>query len=145
MDKFLGQEYTDLQDRERYLRDNAETIENLGYNRPIPSERIARLKDVLAEASIKKMELEEEKQAEIQSINNEINGCKKAIKEVALQLKSRTEYVNEPCYKMVDQQERQVGYYNKEGMLVYQRDARQEELQPHLFILHKEMTGTDNL
>lgn len=37
MEKLLGQEYQDLQERERFLRDNADAIEDMGYSKPIPS------------------------------------------------------------------------------------------------------------
>lgn len=76
--------------------------------------------------------------------NEEIKGYKNTIKDVADKLKSKTTYVNEPCYKLIDQQTRQVGYYNKEGMLVYQRAARHDELQPNIFKLNPAKTGTDD-
>ena len=50
----------------------------------------------------------------------------------------------EDCYKLIDQQTRQVGYYTKEGTLVYQRAARHDELQPNIFKLNPAKTGTDD-
>lgn len=144
MEKFIGQEYTDPQEREQFLKDNADAIEKMGYSKPIPSDQVEKLKETLADASIKKLELEEQKKAQTQMLNEEIKGYKNTIKEVADKLKSKSEYVNEPCYKMVDEQTRHVGYYNNEGMLVYQRAARQSELQPRLFDLRPGKTGTDN-
>lgn len=144
MEKFIGQEYTDPQEREQFLKDNADAIEKMGYSKPIPSDQVENLKETLADASIKKLELEEQKKAQTQMLNEEIKGYKNTIKEVADKLKSKSEYMNEDCFKMVDQQTRQVGYYNKEGMLVYQRAARQSELQPRLFAMHPGKTGTEN-
>lgn len=144
MEKFLGQEYQDPKERELYLRDNADAIEQMGYSKPIPSDQIEKLKETLADASIKKLEQEEAKKTAVQMYNEEIKGYKNTIKDVAEKLKSKTTYVNEDCFKMVDQQTRQVGYYNKEGMLVYQRAARQSELQPRLFAMHPGKTGTEN-
>lgn len=144
MEKFLGQEFEDLKEREQYLKDNADTIEDMGYSKPIPSEQIEKLKEQLADASIKKLEQEEAKKTAVQMYNEEIKGYKNTIKDVADKLKSKTTYVNEPCYKMVDAQTRQVGYYYKEGMLVYQRPARMAELQPRLFELRPGKTGTEN-
>lgn len=116
----------------------------MGYSKPIPSEQIEKLKEQLADASIKKLEQEEAKKTAVQMYNEEIKGYKNTIKDVADKLKSKTTYVKEPCYKMVDAQTRQVGYYNKEGMLVYQRPARMAELQPRLFELRPGKTGTEN-
>lgn len=144
MEKFIGQEYTNPQEREQFLRDNADSIENMGYSKPIPSEQIEKLKETLADASIKKLEQEEAKKAAVQMYNEEIKGYKLTIKDAADKLKSKSTYVKEPCYKLVDQQTRQVGYYNKEGMLVYQRAARHDELQPNIFKLNPPKTGTDD-
>lgn len=144
MEKYLGLEYEDLAEREQYIKDNADSIENMGYSKPIPSDQIEKLKETLADASIKKLEQEELKKAAVQMYNEEIKGYKNTIKDVADKLKSKTTYVNEDCYKMVDPQTRQVGYYNNEGMLVYQRAARQSELQPRLFDLRPGKTGTED-
>lgn len=144
MEKFLGQEYQDPKERELYLRDNADAIEQMGYSKPIPSDQIEKLKETLADASIKKLEQEEAKKTAVQMYNEEIKGYKNTIKDVADKLKSKTTYVNEDCFKMVDHQTRQVGYYNKEGMLVYQRAARHDELQPNIFKLPQQKTGTDD-
>ena len=144
MEKFIGQEYTDPQEREQFLRDNADAIEKMGYSKPIPSDQVEKLKETLADASIKKLELEEQKKAQTQMLNEEIKGYKNTIKEAADKLKSKSEYVNENCYKMVDEQTRHVGYYNSDGLLVYDRAARQDELQPRLFKMTAQMTGTDD-
>lgn len=133
MEKFIGQEYANLAEREQFIKDNADAIENIGYTKPLPSDEVEKLKEKLANASIKKLEQEEEKKASVQMYNEEIKRYKNTIKEAADKLKSKSEYVNEACYKLVDEQTRQVGYYNNEGMLVYQRAARHDELQPRLF------------
>ena len=133
MEKFIGQEYANLAEREQFIKDNADAIENIGYTKPLPSDEVEKLKEKLANASIKKLEQEEEKKAAVQMYNEEIKRYKNTIKEAADKLKSKSEYVNEACYKLVDEQTRQVGYYNNEGMLVYQRAARHDELQPRLF------------
>ena len=69
MEKFLGQEYQDPKERELYLRDNADAIEQMGYSKPIPSDQIEKLKETLADASIKKLEQEEAKKTAVQMYN----------------------------------------------------------------------------
>lgn len=118
MEKYLGLEYEDLAEREQFIKDNADSIENMGYTKPIPSDQIEKLKETLADASIKKLEQEEAKKAAVQMYNEEIKGYKLTIKDAADKLKSKSTYVKEPCYKLIDQQTRQVGYYTKEGTLV---------------------------
>ena len=107
MEKYLGLEYEDLAEREQYIKDNADGIENMGYSKPIPSDQIEKLKETLADASIKKLEQEEAKKAAVQMYNEEIKGYKLTIKDAADKLKSKSTYVKEPCYKLVDQQTRQ--------------------------------------
>ena len=58
---------------------------------------------------------------------------------VTKQLKEKSEFVTENCFKFVDGDE--VGYYNAEGVLVYQRPARPEEKSPNVFRLQR--TGTN--
>ena len=54
-------------------------------------------------------------------------------------VKEKSEFVTENCFKFVDGDE--VGYYNEEGVLVYQRPARPEEKSPNVFRLQR--TGTN--
>jgi fructose-specific phosphotransferase system component IIB len=142
MEKYLGQEIKSLQERELFLKDNATTVENIGYSKPLQPEEIEKLKETLADATIKKHEAEEAKKAIDLEWNNEIKQHKQVISEAADKLRSKSVYVNEPCYKIVDENEKKAGYYNKEGMLVYERTARIDELQPRLFPLSVN-TGTN--
>ena len=50
--------------------------------------------------------------------------------------------VNEECYLFFDEEERMVGYYNAEGVLVQSRPATREELQKTIFADLRE--GTNN-
>ncbi len=144
MEQFLGQEYQNLEEREAFLKDNATTVESIGYSKPIKPDEIEKLKETLADATIKKEEAEQAKKDITQQYNEEIKGYKSTIRDAAGKLKRKSEYVNEPCYKIIDEKEKKAGYYNKEGMLVYQRAARQDELQPRLFPIGNQRTGTDN-
>ena len=102
MEKYLGLEYEDLAEREQFIKDNADSIENMGYTKPIPSDQIEKLKETLADASIKKLEQEEAKKAAVQMYNEEIKGYKLTIKDAADKLKSKSTYVKEPCYKLIE-------------------------------------------
>nr|WP_308571060.1 hypothetical protein [uncultured Prevotella sp.] len=140
MEKSLGQDITDLQQREQLLKDNAETIEDVGYSKPLKSNEVEKIKEQLSDSSIKLFGLEEEKKSITADYGQKIKVLKNECKDAAEKLKTKSVYVSEPCYKIVDSDEREVGYYNKEGLLVYERPARQEELQPRIFPLKN--TGT---
>jgi len=62
MEKYLGKEFADLSEREKFLRDNADGMENIGYAKDIPSEAVEKLKEKLAQATIKKMAVEKLKE-----------------------------------------------------------------------------------
>lgn len=143
MDKYLGQEIENLAERERFLKDNADTVESISYDKPMKPHEIEKLKEELAEASIKKADAEEQMVEAAQPFKDTIKQQKKVIADAVEKIKRKSEYVTEVCYKMIDPEKRQVGYYNKEGMLVYQRSARQDELQPRLFPLGNQRTGTE--
>ena len=144
MEKFIGQDIDDLKERELFIKDNADEVENKGYSKPLAGSEIDRLKEQLTDACIKRQDLEEEKKTVVKGYQDEINGQKVIIKDCSEKLKSKSKYVMEPCYKLVDEAEKMVGYYNKEGMLVYERPARLEELQPKLFKMNAGKTGTDD-
>ena len=62
-------------------------------------------------------------------------------------LKNRSEFRTEECYKFIDHESGEVGYYNNEGMLVYQRGILPNERQKTIFEnmdFRKKKTGTDN-
>lgn len=144
MEKFIGQDIENLQEREQFIKDNADSIEDIGYSKPLKSEVIDKLKEELTDATIKKADVEQEKKAADAMYNSSLKELKQKIGEYAEKLKSKSEYVREGCYKLVDEAEKIVGYYNKEGMLVYERPARLEELQPKLFKMNAGKTGTDD-
>lgn len=144
MEKFIGQDIENLQEREQFIKDNAEGIETMGYSKPLKSSVIDKLKEQLANTTIEKEEVEADKKAANQQYNADLKNLRTTIGDIAEKLKSKSEYVNESCYKLVDEEEKMVGYYNKEGMLVYERQARLEELQPKLFKMNAGKTGTDD-
>jgi hypothetical protein len=145
MEKFIGQDIEDLHERELFIKDNAECIETMGYSKPLAGSEIDKLKEQLTDACIKKQDLEEEKKTVVKGYSDDISEQKAIIKDCSEKLKSKSEYVMEPCYKLIDEDEKMAGYYNKEGMLVYERPARTEELQPRLFKMNAtKPTGTDD-
>lgn len=144
MEKYLGQEFADTVQREQFLRDNADAVENIGYAKDLPSEAVEKLKEKLAQATIKKMAVEDEKKEANKEFNDTIAGYKAEIADYAEKLKTKSEYVEEDCYRITDIEEKMTGYYNKSGKLVYERTALQSELQPNMFKMNVSKTGTNN-
>ncbi len=133
MDKFLGQESKSGLERRSFLQSNCDAVEDLGYVKPIPSQEIDELKDRLVENNIQLRDVRADKKAANKDFNDQIKQLEDNNEETTKKLKERSEYVTEPCYKFVDDEAKETGYYNSEGVLVYSRPSRPEELQNNVF------------
>lgn len=132
MDKVLGQEY-EGRARIDFLRDNCDAVEDLGYTKQLPNEEIEALKDRLVENNIQLRDVRADKKAANKEFNDQIKQLEESNDEVTGKLKAKSEFVTEACFKFVDTETREVGYYNREGLLVYCRPGRPEEMQKSMF------------
>lgn len=143
MERELGQEYKNLAQREAFLKDNCDACEQKGYMKPYTSEELQGHKEELANVSIEIAEIEAEKK----QVEADFKGRLKLLKEsraiMVFNIKSKAEYVNEVCYRFTDQETKETGYYNKEGILVECRPATADELQPNIFSVVRK-TGTND-
>lgn len=140
MEQVLGQEYEGLE-RIQFLKDNCYAVEKLGYTKQIPSEQLEGLKEKLVENNIQLRDVRADKKAANKLFNEQIKQLEDANDEVTGKLKERSEYVTEECYKFVDDEKRMTGYYNADGILVYSRPSRQEEMQKTIYQMQR--TGTE--
>lgn len=132
MDKVLGQEY-EGKARIDFLRDNCDAVEDLGYTKQLPNEEIEALKNRLVENNIQLRDVRADKKAANKEFNDQIKQLEESNDEVTGKLKAKSEFVTEACFKFVDTETREVGYYNREGLLVYCRPGRPEEMQKSMF------------
>lgn len=143
MERELGQEYKNLAQREAFLKDNCDACEQKGYMKPYTPEELQGHKEKLANVSIEIAEIEAEKK----QVEADFKGRLKPLKEsraiMVSNIKSKAEYVNEVCYRFTDQETKETGYYNKEGILVECRPATADELQPNIFSMMRK-TGTND-
>ena len=140
MEKVLFAEYSE-KERKQMLSDNADSMEEVGYMKDFTPDEMEVMKDRLSkividindiEFKLRKKPLETEKQ------------------ELLANIKSKSEYVLEDCYKFCDHEAQMVGYYNDQGILVYSRPMRPDERQRTIFqglrpdAINKEKTGTND-
>ena len=142
MEKYLGKDYANTAQREAFLKDNCERVEEKGYMKPFTPEQLQGHKENLAELSIKIEEIEGEKKESARYFKDQLDPLTKQRSEMVGNIRQKAEYVREVCYKFVDREEKQTGYYNADGDLIELRPATADELQPTLFSLHK--TGTND-
>ncbi len=143
MEKTLGQEIENPVQRARFLKDNCEAVELVGYMKPFKPDEIERKKDRLADVSIELADIEAEKSAAISQFKVRMAPLKDERAELVSDIKVKARYVTEQCYKFVDRDIRQVGFYNSEGKLISERPAMVDELQLNIpFERSSEMSGT---
>lgn len=138
-----------MREREAFLRDNSDEVVEMGYMKPFDTDKVSELKERLSEVSIEISEVEAEKKAATTQFNAQLKPMQEEKATILRGIKERAEYVKEECYKFIDNDEKMVGYYNSEGLLIESRPARPSELQS---TIHQELrraevdvkTGTNN-
>ena len=141
MEKTLGKDIENRIERIAFLRDNADAIvEDFGYTKMLSNEKLDELKDKLAENNIKLRDVRAYKKERVKIYNDQIKELEEEGDELTAQLKSRTEYVSETCYQFIE--EDQVYYFNADGDMIFQRQAKPEERQPTIFSQLRK-TGTE--
>lgn len=143
MDKFLGQEIPE-QERWKFLQDNADAVEKIGYTHRFTPEELAQKKERLAEVSITINDVEMEKKQAMEDFKERLKPLTEAKHELLDHIKRGSEFVeNEECVKILYHEEKMAGYYNRLGELVYSRPIMPQEMQKTIFNINRK-TGTDD-
>ena len=143
MKRELGKDYQQGEERKQFLSDNCDKVEEKEYMRHFTPEELLKLKEGLSETCISINDIEEELKAIKQEYADKLKPLQAKKKEALEGLKKKAELVCEDCYKFVDTEAREVGYYNQNGDLIESRPAYSEELQTTMFQVIRK-TGTDN-
>ena len=129
MDKNLYQGYSEEQ-RLQMLKDNCnKLLEDYGYDKPLSKDQLKSVKDKLSSASVELHDVQEEKKEADSDFNERIKNLKGTIAEQVKQLKTRTAYTCELCFEFLSREERKIGVYNKDGILIEERPATLKELR----------------
>lgn len=143
MEKTMGNDIANPVLREQFIKDNCDACEKISYMKPYNPEELQRHKEELAKVSIEIAEIE----GEMRQVQAGLKGRLKPLKEsraiMVSKIKAKAEYVNEVCYRFTNQETKETGYYNNEGLLVECRQATADELQPNIFSMVRK-TGTTN-
>lgn len=134
INKVLGQDITDLQQRKNFLLDNADEVVEMDYHKPFDSDELSRKKTELSEVCIQIDDLEEDIKNYRDKINTSLKPLKENRQRLLNDIKSKGRLVQEKCYKFIEQDDKMACYYNAEGILVSSRPATRDELkQPSIF------------
>jgi hypothetical protein len=139
MDKLVFQEY-DENERLDVLEANSDGVEEMHYTEFLTEEELSESKTMLAQVSIKESELGDE----LKKIKDEYKAKTKPITQQKLilldEIKHKSRNLYGRCYKLIDFANKEVGFYNSRGQLVYERPAKPEDLQKT--IMSARRTGT---
>jgi hypothetical protein len=144
MEQHLGKEYANRAQREAFLKDNCEKVENKGYMKAFTPEQLQGHKESLADISMQIEEVEDEKKRTAAQFKAELTPLIEQRREMVSNIRQKAEYVSELCYQFIDRDNKQTGYYNGDGDLIELRPATADELQPTLFVVDMKKTGTNN-
>lgn len=134
INKVLGQEIADLEERRQYLLDNADSVVEMDYHKPFDAEELAQKKTELSDACIRINDLEEDIKQYRDGVNEELKPLKTKRQELLEDIKAKGRMVKEKCFLFIEQEEKMACFYNAEGALVSSRPATREELKnPTLF------------
>lgn len=109
----LGHEYEDLEEREDFLANNADSVEKMEFIKRFNSDELMKKKDLFALQSARASDIEEE-------------------------IKQKGSMVNEKVYKFVDREAKMTAFYDKEGNLVSSRPATRDELPSNVYSLNRD-------
>jgi len=143
MQKELGKDIEAGKKRVAFLMDNCDKVEEKAYSKRFTPEQLAQMKEGLSEVAIKISDVETEKKEVAKDFKARLDPLTEERKTLVDGLKSKAKLVTENCYKFIDPDTREVGYYNQDGDLIESRPAFPEEMQTNMFQLGRK-TGTDN-
>lgn len=131
MQKVLGQDIKDLDERKQFLLDNADEVVEMDYSKAFDADELAKKKTELAEKSIKVNDLKEAIKDYKEVVNLELKPLKEEVKVILGDIKAKSRVVTEKCYKIVDDDERMACFYNAEGVLVSSRPCYERRIIPN--------------
>lgn len=104
MNQVLGQDVERGAARIELLRNSCDKVEELGYTKAIPSERLEELKNQLVDVSIQIKDVKADAKESARQYKEQLKQLETEQGKITDQLKARSEYVMEQCFKIVDQE-----------------------------------------
>lgn len=142
INKVLGQDIADLEERQQYLLDNADSVVEMYYHKAFDSDELARKKTELSETCIHINDIEEDIKEYRANANLELKPLKETRTALLADIKSKGKTVREKCYCFIEREEKMACFYNAEGILVSSRPATREELrQPTFFAMNRKVAN----
>jgi hypothetical protein len=143
MDKAIGTEYKNELERIAFLRNNCDKVSEESYMKQFDKEELDSMKTKLSNLCIEIDDIETEKKLVNDGFKDQLKPIINEKAKLLGNLKNKAELVNEQCFIFIDTEDKMVGTYNKDGILVSSRPAMASEMQT---TIHQEFrkTGTND-
>lgn len=128
MEKTILQNETEAE-RIQILKDSCEKTELFTYPRAFPSEEIIKKKDEVVFKTNKLFKLDELKKEKVAEMNTEIKDLKVDQIQLVNEVTTGKEDITDDVYLLAEQDEGVMGYYSRDGELVYERPLLPTERQ----------------
>lgn len=125
-----------------FLTDNCDKIEEKGYMKRFTPDQLLQMKENLSETAIAINDIEVEKKEVMDEFKDRLKPLSEEKSRLLTGLKNKSEFVNEKCFKFVDPDTREVGFFNEDGDQIESRPAYADELQGTIFQIGR--TGTND-
>ena len=139
--KPIGKEYTDPEQRKRFLKDNCDAVVEKSYMKSFTAEELQGHKEGLAECCMEINDIESELMEVKADFKQRLKPLQERKCELLRNIRSKAELTTELCYKFVNQDERMTYFYNSEGDCIEARQCTADEMQKTIFQTLK--TGTE--
>lgn len=133
-----------LSERKQLLRDSAAKTELFTYPKPLDEKEVTHLKDEYTKNAITMAKHEERKKEFMEDFKAEVKPLRLAMGEQMTRIRSKVEEITEDVYLLPEHEEGMMGYYNSQGVLVYQRPLMPDEKQFSIVDNSHRKTGTNS-
>jgi hypothetical protein len=116
-------------DRLEQLKNSAEKVESFSYPRELSTGEIQELQSHLSQDMITVDQEEQKLKVAKEIFKAATKPVKQTIAKNLQMIRTQVEEVTEDVYLLKDVEESKMGYYSKEGKLVFERNLRPEEQQ----------------
>ena len=112
------------------LNDNCnKRLEDHGYEKPLSKDQVKQLKDKITVSVRELRKVEAEKREVTKGYTEQISKLNKAIETASEEEEKRTTFTCETCFEFLFREERKIGVYNKDGILIEERPATLKEMR----------------
>jgi translation initiation factor 2 beta subunit (eIF-2beta)/eIF-5 len=131
-------------ERIEMLKANAVKTEKFSYARELEQSEIQELQNELSQQMIAVDQEDQKLKVHKEAYKSVVKPIKTAIGANLQKIRTGVEEVNDDVFLMKDLAEEKMGYYSKEGKLVFERKLKPEELQYSINDYSNKKTGTND-